>query len=45
MINKKFKQKYFLFCKDSKFEVKKFAREDNSSYIRRIEIKELKNGR
>lgn len=39
-----FKQKYFLFCRETKLEIKKYnnslAQEKNKLYISRIEIKE-----
>lgn len=39
---KDFKQKYFLYCRDSNFEVKRFGQLENKSYICRIiEIKEI----
>ena len=43
---KDFKQKYFLYCRDSNFEVKKhsdsFGNLENKLYIcKRIEIKEI----
>lgn len=45
MINKDFKQKYYLFCKDSEFIIKKynnsFGDVENKSYISRIKITEL----
>ena len=44
-LNKDFKQKYFLYCRDSNFEVKKyndsFGSMENKSYICRIKIEEL----
>ena len=44
MIKKDFKQKYFLFCRETKLEIKKYstslAQEENKCYINRIEIKE-----
>lgn len=44
MIKKDFKQKYFLFCRETKLEIKKYsdslAQEENKCYISRIEIKE-----
>ena len=44
MIKKDFKQKYFLFCRETKLEIKKYnnslAQEENKLYISRIEIKE-----
>ena len=44
MIKKDFKQKYFLFCHETKLEIKKYstslAQEENKCYISRIEIKE-----
>ena len=44
MIKKDFKQKYFLFCRETKLEIKKYsdslAQEENKPYISRIEIKE-----
>jgi len=43
-LNKNFKQKYYLFCKESEFIVKKynnsFGDVENKSYIRRIKILE-----
>ena len=44
MIKKDFKQKYLLFCRETKLEIKKYsdslAQEENKCYISRIEIKE-----
>ena len=43
-VRKDFKQKYFLFCRETKLEIKKYsdslAQEENKCYISRIEIKE-----
>ena len=43
-VRKDFKQKYFLFCRETKLEIKKYsnslAQEENKPYISRIEIKE-----
>ena len=40
-----FKQKYFLFCRETKFEIEKYnkslAQDKNNSYISRIIIKEI----
>jgi len=40
-----FKQKYFLFCREKEFEIKKYnkslAQDKNNSYISRIIIKEI----
>lgn len=33
MIKKDFKQKYFLYCKDSKLEVVKFAQLKDNAYL------------
>lgn len=48
MIKKDFKQKYFLFCRETKLEIKKYsnslAQEENKPYISRIIIKD-KNDR
>lgn len=41
MIKKDFKQKYFLYCKDSKLEVIKFAQVDNKPYLCRIKIETI----
>lgn len=41
MESKDFKQKYFLYCVDCKFEIKKFAQLENNTYIRRIKIESL----
>ena len=38
---KTFKPKYYLFCRESKFEVKKFAQLKDKSYICRIKITEI----
>ena len=41
-LKKDFKQKYYLFCRDCKFELKKFAELGNKPYICRIKIETLK---
>lgn len=39
---KNFEQKFFLYCRDSNFEVKKFGQLENKSYIyKRIKITEI----
>jgi hypothetical protein len=40
-LKKDFKQKYYLFCRDSKFELKKFVEVRNKPYICRIKIETL----
>lgn len=40
MIKKDFKQKYFLFCRESEFKVNKFGSLEKKSYICRIIITE-----
>ena len=39
-LKKDFKQKYYLFCRESNFEVKKFAQLKDKQYICRIKIEE-----
>ena len=45
-LKKDFKQKYYLFCRDSNFELKKYsdlvAELENKPYICRIKIETLK---
>jgi len=42
-----FKQKYFLFCREKEFEIKKYdkslAQNKNNDYICRIKITEIEN--
>lgn len=40
-LNKDFKQKYFLYCRDSEFKIKKFGDLKNIPYICRIKIEQV----